>query len=382
MTLGYLVYAADRTVFSAVLKPLSESLNLSAAQLGLLTASVYIGVFCTVFVAGHLSDRFGRLPIVIIGVSIFTVFTWMIGFSSDFIEAFIFRLISGFGEGIFWPVAMASVAGYFGARKGLGLGVFYVGFDAGGVTGLTLSGLAYSYYGDWRPVFFIAPSIGVIVVISAIFTRGRLESADQKLQGLRLGRDALDLLKRRNVVLLMFFALLATWASFWQTAFLPYYFGNVYKFTVLSASLISSVVLLSGAAGKLVLGRVSDSVRRNRLLPLAATATLASYALFFTTSDPLVAGIGLLIIGFFSAAMFPVIQALMADSCDGKIGTALGLTTSSQSIATIFAPIITTSLFNLGVGRAVALDAMIPIALAIPFALLLKEPRVSKGTPA
>jgi len=124
MTAGYAVYAVDRLVLSAVLAPMSTSLALTNSQIGLLGAAQYIGVTCIVFAAGYLSDRFGRWPVLVSGLAVFTTFTWMIGLSSSFSEAFLFRLVSGFGEGAFWPVAMASVASYFKGRKGLALGIF------------------------------------------------------------------------------------------------------------------------------------------------------------------------------------------------------------------------------------------------------------------
>jgi hypothetical protein len=68
-------------------------------------------------------------------------------------------------------------------------------------------------------------------------------------------------------------------------------------------------------------------------------------------------------------------QALMADTCKGRTGTALGLTTTSQSVATVASPIITALLFVMGVGRAVALSAMIPAALTLLATLMLKDPR-------
>ena len=55
---------------------------------------------------------------------VFTAFTWLVAFSANFAEAFAFRLVSGVGEGMFWPVAMAFVADYFRAQKGMALGVF------------------------------------------------------------------------------------------------------------------------------------------------------------------------------------------------------------------------------------------------------------------
>jgi ACS family hexuronate transporter-like MFS transporter len=373
MTLGYTVYAADRTVLSSVLVPLSGSLSLSNSQIGLLGSAQYIGVLCTVFIAGHLSDKYGRRSVLLSGVVVFTSFTWLIGLSQNFSEAFVFRLISGLGEGMFWPVAMSSVANLFKARKGLALGIFYVGFDAGSVAGLSIGGLAYYLTSDWRPAFFIAPSLGLTVIAGLLFTRGKLGEANDGVHGLRLGRDALQLVRRRNVILIMTFALLATWSSVWQAVFLPYYFLKVLHFPVLSAALLSSIVAVAGGFGKIILGGLSDRVRRNRLLAATSLALLSAYALFFASSNFLLDLVGAISMGFFSASLFPVMQALMTDSCHNKTGTALGLSTSAQSIATVFSTYITASLFTIGIGRAVAIDAMVPTALALAVALLLRE---------
>jgi ACS family hexuronate transporter-like MFS transporter len=172
MTLGYAVYAADRTVLASVLALMAPALGLTNFEIGLIGSAQYIGVLCFVFLSGHLSDKYGRKTVLIVGIAVFTLFTWLIGLASSFLETFVFRLVSGIGEGIFWPVAMAAVASYFGKRKGLALGIFYVGFDVGSVAGLSLGGLAYSFSGDWRTAFFVAPSIGLLVIAGAVTQPG------------------------------------------------------------------------------------------------------------------------------------------------------------------------------------------------------------------
>ena len=373
--MGYFVYAADRTVLSSVLAPLASALNLSNSELGLLGSAQYIGVLAFVFIAGHFSDRYGKWTVLTIGVIIFTSFTWLVGLSTSFLEAFFLRLVSGFGEGIFWPVAMATVANYFGARKGLTLGIFYVGFDAGSVAGLSIGGITYSLTSDWRLAFFVAPLLGLLVIAGVIIARRKISSSFEENRRIRLGRDALQLVASKNVALLMLFAFLATWASVWQVVFLPYYFFTVSHFTILSAALLSSLVAVAGGCGKILLGGISDRLQRNKLLVAISIALLLSYFLFFESSNFSLDLIGALSMGFFSGAIFPIMQALMSDSCalPNTSGTALGLTTTSQSVATVISPTIAASLFFLGVGRVLALDAMIPAALTIIVALLLKR---------
>jgi len=376
MTLGYVVYAADRTVLSSMLAPMKVSLALTNGELGLLGSAQYMGVLCVVFAAGHLSDRYGRRRILVLGLAVFTAFTWLIGLSSSFAEAFVFRLVSGLGEGVFWPVAMASVADYFKGRKGLALGIFYVGFDVGSVAGLSIGGVAYYLTGDWRPAFFVAPSLGLIAIAGvAALRRSFSQSGPDASVSMRLGRDLAPLIRRRNVALLMVFALAATWASVWQVVFLPYYFYTVMNFSVLSSALLSSIVSAAGGFGKVLLGGASDAWPRNRMLVSISFAVLLSYGVFFASSSFAVDLLSAIALGFFSSSVFPIMQALMTDSCDGRSGTALGLTTTTQSVATVLAPIITASFFTFGVGRAVAFSAMVPAALTILLALLLTEPR-------
>ncbi len=376
MWLGYTVYAIDRTVLSSVLAPLSSSLALTNSQVGLLGSAQYIGVLLIVGLAGHLSDRYGRRAVLISGVVIFTSFTWLIGFASNFAEAFLFRLASGVGEGFFWPVAMAAVASFFGKRKGFALGFFYVGFDVGSVAGLSIGGVTYALYADWHQAFFIAPLIGIPVIIGAFLAKGQFAKGDIQPSTVRLGRDAMQLLGKRNVVLIMLFAFLATAASVWQVVFLPYYFFKVMHFSVLSSALLSSLVAVSGAGGKLLLSGVSDVWRRNRMLFGLSALVVVAYIVFFASTSFYLALAGALAMGFLSSAIFPIMQALMADSCDGKTGTALGLTTSAQSVATVISPIISASLFVLGVGKALALVALVPAMAMAVVALFIAEPRV------
>jgi predicted MFS family arabinose efflux permease len=377
--LGYAVYAADRTVLTSILSTVQAALRLDSSQLGLLTSAVYIGVLATVFVAGHLSDRYGTRRIILAGVAVFTAFTWLIGFSTNFYEAFTFRLISGFGEGLFWPVAMSAVAKYFGVNKGRALGIFYVGFDAGSAIGSSVGGTTLSLTSDWRYAFFIAPLLGIAVVAGTFLAKGTFARADGWLGSIALSRDALDLLNRPQVRLMMLFALLATWASIWQVTYLSYYFHSVKGLSASLAAFIMSPVAISGGFGKVLLGNVSDRWRRNRMLIVVSLVVILLYALFFTASNIYVATAVVLAIGFTSSAIFPIMQALMCDSCDGRIGSALGLTTTAQSVATVVAPNTTAALIAaLGVGEAVAINTVVPAVLALGVALFLSDPRLSK----
>jgi MFS transporter, ACS family, hexuronate transporter len=375
MFLGYLVYAADRTVLSVMLAPLTQALGLTGVSIGLLVAAQYIGVLAFVFLSGYLADRYGQRMVVLAGVTIFTASTWLVGFAGNFTEAFVFRLVSGFGEGLFWPAAMSSVANYFGVRKGMALGIFYAGFDLGGAAGSSIGSLTFSLTTDWRSAFFVAPFVGVPVLFGAYLSRGAFERASSEVGRLQMGREALALLRNGQMRVLMAFALLATWASVWQVTYLQYYYTKVLGTGVAAAGIIAAFVLLAGLLGKITLGMKSDSWRRDRLLVAVAAGMTVLYVVFFSTQDFWLGIASVLAMGFVSSSIFPVMQALAADTSGGRTGMALGLTTTFQSVATVFSTVIASSLFTLGVGRGIALDALVPAVLLIVVGLFLRDSR-------
>jgi predicted MFS family arabinose efflux permease len=373
MALGYAVYAADRTVLQSVITAMKPGLGLSDFQKGLLLSAQYMGVLAVVLFAGHLSDRFGKWRIILVGVVVFSVFTWLIAFAADFTQAFAFRVVSGVGEGIFWPVAMSAVANYFRKNKGLALGAFYVGFDAGGAGGSTIGGLSLSLTSGWRTAFFVAPLMGIAVVAGLFIARSAFSEADTKVGTLALGRDALALVKRKEILFIMLFAFMATYPiAVWQS-YLTTYWNSVKGVDKAIAAYGYAAVLVSGAFGKVMLGRASDSWRRNRMLVTISAVSAALFALFFYTSSVYVGFALALAVGFVSSALFPIMQALASDSCDGKTGTALGLTTTFQSVATVLSPTITSVFFSQGAWKAIALNVLVPIILLILVALFLKD---------
>jgi Na+/melibiose symporter-like transporter len=255
------------------------------------------------------------------------------------------------------------------------------------VAGLNIGGATYALTSDWRTGFFVAPLLG-IPVIAGIFA-GRRTVTESEAGGVRvtLGRDAVNLLRKRSVLLLCIFALLATWASVWQVAFLPFYYAKVIGLNTTQASFLASLVLASGAFGKVVLGRASDLFRRKLLLLGISLLLVLLYALFFTTGEFYAGTLAALAMGFFSGAIFPILQSMVADSSEGMAGTGLGLTTSFQSVAAVFSLSLAGALSDphgiagvllgvssIGLKEAITLTALIPAVLMCVLSLVLIEP--------
>jgi MFS transporter, ACS family, hexuronate transporter len=381
MFLGYFAFTADRTVLSAMLQPLSESLGISktvsfgVAETAWLAAAQFIGVLAFVLLSGYFSDRYGHRRVILVGLLVFSAFTWLIGTAANFQEAFVYRLVSGFGEGLFWPAAMSAVANYFGRSKGLALGIFYAGFDLGGAAGNTIGSITFSLTSDWRTAFYVAPLLGIPVIAGVFASKKTFSEAATKTGTLSIGKDALGLLRNGRVSVIMAFAFLATWASVWQVAYLPYYYRSVFETSVVQSGLTAAAVLIAGMVGKTVFGRLSDSVRRDRLIVGLSVVVVGLYGIFFASSDLSLAIVTAVAAGFFSSAIFPVMQALASDSAGGKTGTVLGLTTTFQSVAAVVGVLLPGVLLPLGVRWAFAFGALVPAVAMMLASFLLRESR-------
>ncbi len=275
-------------------------MNLTKPEVGLLGSAQYLGVLGVVFLSGYFSDRFGRKKIILAGVIMFTTFTWTIAIAQNFFWAFLFRFLSGIGEGLFWPVAMAAVAETFSGRKGVSLGIFYVGFDVGSVAGLAAGAFVYTIFESWRYTFLLTPLAGIPVIIGILLSRNNLETGNKMISGARI------VIKKNEIQAVMLFAFLATWASVWQVVFLPYYFYKVMHFGVLPSALLSSLVLLSGAVGKVVMGRVSDTIGREKVLLISSLLVVSSFLIFFFVSNFEVSFAGALMMGSSALPSFPL----------------------------------------------------------------------------
>ncbi len=384
MFLGYFAFTADRTVLSAMLQPLSKALGFGStlsfgiAETAWLAAAQFVGVLAFVLVSGYLSDRYGHRRVILVGLAVFTAFTWLIGTATDFQEAFVYRLVSGFGEGIFWPAAMSAVANYFGRNKGLALGIFYAGFDLGGAAGNTIGSITFTITSDWRSAFYVAPLMGIPVLAGVFASKKTFSEAATKTGTLSIGRDALGLLREKRVSAIMAFAFLATWASVWQVAYLPYYYRSVFNTSVAESALTAAAVLLAGMVGKAVFGRLSDGVRRDRLLISLSIVVVGLYGIFFAAADLGLAVLSAIAAGFFSSAIFPVMQALASDSSGGRTGTVLGLTTTFQSVAAVVGVLLPGALLSFGVRSAFAFGAIVPALAMTLAAIFLHESRETK----
>ena len=163
--------ALDQTIIATSLTKIVEQFN-AYNSLGFIVTAYLLMSTVTVPLAGKMSDMYGRRPILLIGVIIFTVGSLFSGVSQDITQLIAFRALQGLGGGIITANAFTIIGDLFTPReRGRWQGIFGAAFGLASVVGPLLGGYltdAHTVFGlttDWRWTFFINIPVGIFAAV-------------------------------------------------------------------------------------------------------------------------------------------------------------------------------------------------------------------------
>ncbi len=152
------------SVVSPILDSLTGPLGVSEAQVGLLMAVFTAPGVVLVPVVGVVSDRYGRKPVLAVGLALFGLAGVAISLTTDFATALALRLLQGVGYAGIAPVLIASVGDlYRGAREATAQGLRFTTVGASLTVFPLASGLLVGV--AWQAPFLL---YAVALVASAV----------------------------------------------------------------------------------------------------------------------------------------------------------------------------------------------------------------------
>ena len=155
----------DRNVLFAVQSDIKKEFTVSDTQLGLLTSAFFFTYMFAAPLVGWMGDRFPRKNIVVVGILIWSGFTLLTWFVSDYMQLLIRHSIVGIGEASYATIAPTLIADSFPAEKrGKMLSIFYVGLPFGSAAGYLVGGYFGQHFG-WRMPFMVAGIPGFVLAL-------------------------------------------------------------------------------------------------------------------------------------------------------------------------------------------------------------------------
>jgi DHA1 family multidrug resistance protein-like MFS transporter len=320
-----------------------EELGAGGTELGLLVASYALMRLIFAPIWGSLSDRFGRKPVLTIGVFGYAVAMLLFGLSTELWMLFAARILSGILSSATGPTTMAYVSdSTTEEQRGGGMGIL------GGALGLGMilgPGLGGWLGGDSIATpFFLAAGLSMLSVFLILFLLPESLPPAQRPQT----RGKITILNTRElwqglmspigIMLLLAFLVAAGLTIFYGVFGL--YALQRFNYGTEEVGYILMVIGLVSAVGQGVLaGPFTKRFGDAAVIKGALLASVIGFGLMLLANDFISV---LLTTGFFilaTALMTPAITSLTSKRATGQQGVAMGLSSSSMSLGRIVGPL-------------------------------------------
>lgn len=291
---GWLFDFYDLMLFSFLLVPIKRTLGLADTSLSLLLGASLAATAVGGVLFGNLADRFGRKTVLSWTILVYSLGTFLCGFSPNATWLLVFRVVTGLGVGGEWATGQTLVAETFpprmrarfaavmqtGAPLGIAVAALVGGFVEPALVG------AFGEAWGWRGCFFLSllPALLVVVIRRAMpesdVWLARREVREQAERGQL--RELLTAPALRRPFLLGLVLALTDMSAYWFTySWLPKYLYDQLGFSMARSGIWMLVTQAGGFLGYLSFGVVADW--RGRRIAYSAFSALWAVGLLAIT---------------------------------------------------------------------------------------------------
>lgn len=308
---SWMLDAFDFFILVFVLSDLAGNFHTSVTEVSLaimLTLAVRpIGAL----IFGRLAEKYGRRPILMTNIILFSVFELLSAWSPTFMAFMIFRVLYGIAMGGIWGVASALVMETIPDRsRGLMSGIFQAGYPAGYLLASVIFGLFYSVVG-WRGMFLI----GALPILLLPFIYFKVPESPVWLSARhRKEKVALWPVIRQNWRVCIFMVALMTCFNFFSHGtqdMYPTFLKVQQQFSAHTISIIAVCYNIAAIFGGIFFGTLSEKIGRKKAIIIAAILALPVLPLWAFSSGSLSVGVGAFLMQFMVQGAWGVIPTYL-----------------------------------------------------------------------
>ena len=265
---------------------LQDELNLSRAEVGLLASALFFTSFVLLIPIGSTVDKIGERWGMIIGQSVIGLMMALASLAPSYAALIGLVTLAGIGTNFTLPSTTRAIVIWFAARtRATAMGIKQTGFNAGGlVAAIALPMVAI--VGGFRPALLVVGGYALVMAIISLLAYPTRQGQPPATAGIPI-RQTLAFLTSADVLLA---ALVAATFNLVQSSLITYivlYLNSVVLLPILLAGFYLALIQVSGAAGRIGWGLVSDRLlagRRLEVLGFMAVGVIVLSAVIATLS--------------------------------------------------------------------------------------------------
>jgi MFS family permease len=357
ITFGHALTHWYPATFYLLLPIIGKELGLSYSEIGLVMTCQYIAGAVANVPGGIVVDTVGRKGL-LMALSLFWVgFPYLLmGFTHSYLMLLACVALVGFGNSLWHPTAIPTLAKRFPDRKGLVLSLHGMGGNVGSaiapiVIGALLTFLtAHSVEHAWRKVVVINVIPGIVMSVLLLVFLGtirfgakakpRREHEERQTLG-DYFRGVPALFRNRGLIVLTASSAFRSMTQNALLTFLPVYLAYEMHYSAFLVGAGMFALEAAGFAASPIAGHLSDRMgRRNVMITsMATTGVVLAFMAVAGHSPVFIAFIAVL--GFFLYAIRPVMQAWLLETTPKNMGgTSIGILFGAQALGSSVAPLL------------------------------------------
>ncbi|OPA80652.1 MFS transporter [Paenibacillus selenitireducens] len=348
-----------------VLPEFLHELGAGGQAAGYLVSAFGVTQFIFSPIAGDISDKYGRKPMIIFGISLFALSNLLAAIASDLTLLFVSRFIGGIGSAALVPSIMAYLADITSEEeRGKGMSWLGASMTSGFIIGPGVGGFLAEF--GMRTPFYASACLGLLTMVCTIILLPESLSSDLRLKR-QQSKDkrenifrqlALSFKSRYFILLLIIFAMTFGLTHF--EAIYPLFVVQSYGFTTRDIAILFTVCSLIATFNQIVLTgwltrKIGEKAIINYTLLFSAVTLIL---LLFSGNFYYVMTITMLFFTF-GNILRPTINTLLSKEAGEDQGLVAGMNNAYMSLGSIFGPIIAGILFDVHINLPYLFGALV-----------------------
>jgi MFS family permease len=350
ITMGHGLTHWYPSTFYLLLPIIGKELGLTYSQIGLIMTCQFIAGAIANVPGGIIVDTVGRKG-VLMALSLFWVgFPYLLmGFAHGYLMLLACVALVGFGNSLWHPTAIPTLARRYPERKGLVLSLHGMGGNVGDALAPLAVGSLLAVL-SWREVVILNVMPGLVMSLLILVFLGTLRVGSKAKPGAAEGqvqslgdyfRGVPALFRNRSLVLLTTSGAFRSMTQNTLLTFLPVYLAYEMHFSPLWVGAAMFALQAAGFAASPVAGHLSDRMGRRSIMmtSMIMTGVVLAFMTFAGNSQAFIVLVAVL--GFFLYAIRPVLQAWLLETTPKNMGgTSIGILFGAQSLGSSIAPLV------------------------------------------